>query len=281
MHITALWGSEELAVEVDEDCRSLAGLKSALRAALPEEVDVEKVCLEVGGRPVEDEDVLALEEGSVVDVLPTQTASAATILREEGRAVDAAGFCAAAESGDLRLCTLYLDAGVDCPSGNETPLHIACREGFVAVCTLLLDRGADMDADDEDGDKPLHWAVLKRSAAVCTLLLDRGADVDARSDNEETALHWAVWRDSGHMCNLLLDRGADVDAKDDEGFTPLHRTVAKASYQENKLGMCRLLLDRGADMHAKNKRGKTPFLSSEGKFGVKRLLLGRLPERGE
>eukprot|EP00754_Rhynchopus_humris_P043323 Rhum_TRINITY_DN3148_c0_g1::Rhum_TRINITY_DN3148_c0_g1_i1::g.9707::m.9707 len=282
MHITALWGSEQLAVEVDEDCRSLAALESAVHAALPEGVDVAKVCLEVGGRPANDDDVLTLEEGSSVDVLPTPAARAATRLLEEGHTADVAGFCAAAEDGDLRLCTLYLDAGVDCPSGSETPLHIACNEGLVELCTLLLDRGVDVDVGDEDGDRPLFFAALKRSAELCTLLLDRGADVNARSHNGETVLHWAVWRDNGPMCNLLLDRGADVDAPDDEGFTPLHRTVTRASYRDEKLELCRLLLDRGADVHHQNKQGGTPFLSSEGKPGVKRLLLShRLPARDE
>ena len=57
MQITASWGGADVEVEVDEECRSLAALKRALRSALPEEVDLEKVCLEVGGRALSEEDV--------------------------------------------------------------------------------------------------------------------------------------------------------------------------------------------------------------------------------
>ena len=60
MHITASFGGAEVAVEVDADCRTLAAFKATLQAALPS-LDVEKMCLEVGGRALDDERVLALE----------------------------------------------------------------------------------------------------------------------------------------------------------------------------------------------------------------------------
>ena len=120
MQITASWGGADVEVEVDEECRSLAALKRALRSALPEEVDLEKVCLEVGGRALSEEDVVGLVEGSVVAVSPTLAARAAATLREEGRDVDAAGFCQAVEAGDVRLCELYLDAGVVWPRAVTT-----------------------------------------------------------------------------------------------------------------------------------------------------------------
>eukprot|EP00754_Rhynchopus_humris_P033419 Rhum_TRINITY_DN15467_c5_g2::Rhum_TRINITY_DN15467_c5_g2_i2::g.157354::m.157354 len=127
MYVTASWCGEDVEVEVDEECRSLAALKRALRSALPEEVDPEKVCLEVCGRAMQEEDVLGLMEGSVVAVSPTLAARAAATLRQEGRVADAGAFRAEAEVGDLRLCELYLDAGIVIPAGDETPLHIACR----------------------------------------------------------------------------------------------------------------------------------------------------------
>ena len=102
MHITASWGGAEVEVEVGEECRSLAALKEAVCSALPEGVDGEKVCLEVCGRAVEEEDVLALSEGGRVDAVPTLAVRAADALREEGCAVDVEGFVAAARDGDLR-----------------------------------------------------------------------------------------------------------------------------------------------------------------------------------
>ena len=88
-------------VEVDAECRSVDGLKRCLQEALPE-VDAEQVRLEVCGRRVDDEAVLGLVDGSVIDVSATQAALAADTLREEGRAVDFKGLCLAAAGGDIR-----------------------------------------------------------------------------------------------------------------------------------------------------------------------------------
>eukprot|EP00754_Rhynchopus_humris_P027979 Rhum_TRINITY_DN15123_c8_g1::Rhum_TRINITY_DN15123_c8_g1_i4::g.139405::m.139405 len=179
MQITASWDGGDVEVEVGEECRSLAALKRALRTALPEEVDLEKVRLEVCGRAMEEEDVVGLVEGSVVAVVPTLAARAVATLREEGCDVDADAFCSAAEAGDLRRCELYLDAGVDCPPGKETPLHIACREENIPLCTLLLDRGCDVNVKNSGEETPLHFAAKCSNTELATLLLDRGADVAA------------------------------------------------------------------------------------------------------
>ena len=254
MQITASWGGADVEVEVDEECRSLAALKRALRSALPEEVNLEKVCLEVGGRAMEEEDVVGLVEGSVVAVSPTLAARAAATLREEGRAVTAVGFRAAARAGDVRVCELYLDAGVACPR-RVTLLHIACLEGNIALCTRLLDRGFDVDAKERDKDAtPLHLAVQVQSTELCTLFLNRGCDREAKDIHEATPLHWAVRQQSIALCALLLDRGCDVTAEGG-GMTPLH-VAARAG---NTL-LCTLLLDCGGTVEAEEGAcGKTPL----------------------
>eukprot|EP00754_Rhynchopus_humris_P008005 Rhum_TRINITY_DN13639_c2_g1::Rhum_TRINITY_DN13639_c2_g1_i1::g.62005::m.62005 len=123
MLITASWGAADVAVEVDVGCRSVAALKRCLQEALPE-LDVEAVRLEVGGRSVDGNEVLGLGEGSVIKISMTQAAQAAATLREEGRVVDFRGFCRVAEQGELRLCRLYVEAGVIWPRRVDTPLHI-------------------------------------------------------------------------------------------------------------------------------------------------------------
>ena len=245
MQITASWGGEDVEVEVDEKCRSLAALKRALRSALPEEVDLEKVCLEVGGCAMEEEDVVALVEGSVIAVSPTLAARAVATLREEGCDLDAGAFCAAAQAGDVRLCGLYLDARVVCPPDDEAPLHVACREGKVAVCTLLLDRGCDVNVKGWGKDTPLHVAVRADSIELCTLLLDRGCDVDAKRSKKaegknNTPLHVALERENAALCTLLVRRGCDVNAKNSRENAPLHVAV-KSGITE----LCTLLLDHG------------------------------------
>ena len=144
MLVTASWGGAEVAVEVDAECRSVAALKRCLQEALPE-VDVEAVRLEVCGRPLDDEGVLSLVDGNVIEMSATQAALAAATLRREGCAVDYLGFCRVAERGDVLMCKRYLEAGVIWPSGVDNPLHIAVRRGYGELCELLLDSGCDKD----------------------------------------------------------------------------------------------------------------------------------------
>ena len=227
MHITASWGGAEVEVEVGEECRSLAALKQAVCSVLPEGVDGETVCLEVGGRAVSEEDVVGLSEGGRVDAVPTLAACAGATLREEGRGVTVEAFVDAAEGGDMRLCRLYLDAGVVCP--RMTPLHVAVDQENLELCTLLLDRGGDgvVDVKNQHGSTALHEAVWLQNDELCTLLLDRGAAVNATDDDGETPLHTAVRQANKALCTLLLDRGGDVHAKNCCGDTPLHNACEK------------------------------------------------------
>ena len=159
MLVTASWGGADVAVEVDAECRSVAALKRCLQEALPE-VDVEAVRLEVCGRPLDDEGVLSLVDGSVIDVSATQAALAAAALREEGCAVDFNGFCDAACASDMLRCRLYLEAGVVWPSGGDNPLHIAAWHGYGELCELLLGSGCDLDVKGSAGSQPLVPALF-------------------------------------------------------------------------------------------------------------------------
>ena len=218
MQITATWGEEEVAVEVEAECRTLAALKALLRDALPE-VDVGTVRLEVGGRELaDDDDVCGLEAGSVVGLSVTAAALAVATLREEGCKVDSKRFCRAAKDGDVRRVGLYLDAGVSCIPGEYSPLHHACLHNQVEVVRLLLDRGCDVNATDNDvSSTPLFIACQRHSdVAIVRLLLDRGAAIDQGNIWDDTPLRVACLHNHIETATLLLDRGAaiDVDLQD-------------------------------------------------------------------
>ena len=276
MHITASWGGAEVEVEVGEECRSLAALKHAVCSALPEGVDGETVCLEVCGRAVEEEDVLALSEGGRVDAVPTLAVRAADTLREEGRAVDVEGFKAAAIDGDLRVCGLYLDAGVVSPSSDAASLlDLAIDEENIELCTFFLEKGADVNVlADHNHDTPLHVAILQKqrvdffayrpvNTELCTLLIDRGANVNRTNERGETPLHSAVRRESAALCTLLLDRGSDVHAKDCHDNTPLHIAVSQKNTE-----LCTLLLKGGSDVNAENEGFGAPLHFAAGKGSI-------------
>ena len=284
MLIAVSWGGGEEMVEVDAACRSVAALRHTLAAALPE-VDAAKVRLEVGGRAVDDDAVCSLCEGCVVAVFATPAARAAAALRERGHAVDLAGFCRAAEVGDLRACGLYLDAEVvvvpdsGCP--DTTPLHVACRQGNFELCELLVGRNCPLEVEDENGDRPLHVAIDSdaepdSSIELCKLLIEHHCSLDAPDSSGCTPLHLAIRAGFVEFSKLLIARGCRIDLQEGWGYTPLHLAVRRASVE-----LCKLLIDNGAALDLRDIDGNTPLheaVCSEcvgriGSASVGRLLL--------
>ena len=270
MQITATWGVEEVAVEVEAECRTLAALKALLQDALPE-VDVGTVRLEVGGRELtDDDDVCGLEAGSVVGL----SATAAVLLREEGWEIDGHSFCCAAELGDVRRCGLYLAAGVpactpaadEYDTGHAIPLHIACAHNQFEVVDLLLDHGAAIAAKNGDHDTPLHIACRRNSVEVVRLLLVRGSTTDEENHAGETPLHIACEHNYVEVVRLLLDRGCALDS------TSLHDACLS-----NHVEVVTLLLDRGCAYDEKNSWQDTPlhYACQRKQVEVVRLLLDR------
>ena len=221
MLVTASWGGAEVAVDVDPECRTVAALKRCLQEVLPE-LDVEAVCLEVGGRSVDDEAVLSLAEGSVIDVSATQAALATATLREGGFVVDFDGFYRAAEADNVYLCKLYLETGVVWCSGAESPLHIAARHGFRELCELFLESGCEKDAKDKFNYTSLHRAINSGKAQTVRLLFESGCDKEAKTDRGYTPLHFAVSQGMMQLAELLIGSGCVRSAKDNSGMTPLH-----------------------------------------------------------
>eukprot|EP00754_Rhynchopus_humris_P025318 Rhum_TRINITY_DN14941_c7_g1::Rhum_TRINITY_DN14941_c7_g1_i2::g.127075::m.127075 len=253
MLVTASWGGAEVAVELGAECRSVAALRRNLQEALPE-LDMEAVRSEVCGRAVDDEEVLGLTEGSVIDITATQAALAAATLREEGCDVDFNGFCRAAEQEDLRLCKLYLEAGVVCPSGVDTPLHIAVRNDSRELLELLLDTGCDTEVTDDYGNSPLHVAVHEENVQLAKLLLDAGCDKESKNAYDDTPLHVATATEAIELVKLLLDAGCDKESKNAYDDTPLHVATATEAIE-----LVKLLLDAGCAKDAKNNAGDTPL----------------------
>ena len=242
-----------MAVEVDAGCRSVDGLKRCLQDALPE-VDVEAVRLEVCGRPVDDEAVLGLVGGSVIDVSASQAALAAATLREEGRAVDFEGFCNAADATDVRRCKLYLEVGLVWPPEADNPLHVAVKRGCRELCELFLASGCDKDAKDYYGDTPLHLAIHRQNLQLAQLLLESGCVKEAKDRDGNTPLHHAVFLDNLQLAKFLLASGCAKDVKNYAGDTPLHR----ATYMDTRQ-LCKLLLESGCAKDVQDNDGVTPL----------------------
>ena len=280
MHVTAcLAGQKEEDVEVGEDCRSLQTLKACIVAALPQ-LYVEGFDVSVGGRALDDEGVVSLEDSMRLDVSVNARGLSALALRELGHEVSEAGLLEAASgNGFLTLCALYLDAGVpiDCVNGiGSTPLHHSCRDGDVSVAKLFLDRGSRaIDGTNVHGNTPLHISCIGGNFSIAKLLLDRGSSViDKKNDGGSTPLELSCRRGHVSIATLLLDCGSRaIDGKDWYGSTPLHHAC-----KEGHVSIAALLLDRGSRaIDEQDRRGRTPlfYACCEGFGDVATLLLDR------
>ena len=277
MHVTACLAGQTEDVEVGEGCRTLQALKDSIAKALPQ-LCVEGFDVSVGGRALDDEGVVSLEEGVYLDVSANTRGLSVLALREAGRDVSEAGLWTAAAAGDVASCTLYLDAGVplDCVDGVcRTPLHLSCCRGHLSVATLLLDRGSTaIDKKCHDGETPLHLSCAHGHLDIVTLLLDRGSTaIDKVNEGGQTPLHLSCARGHLDIVTLLLDRGSTAIDKVNCYGTPLHLSCARGH-----LDIATLLLDRGSTaIDEVDGDGDTPLHDScaHGHLDIVTLLLDR------
>jgi ankyrin repeat protein len=93
---------------------------------------------------------------------------------------------------------------------EETPLHIASREGRGDVVQHLLDQDENVNQADNYGQTPLYIASGRGHEAVVRLLLDKNANVNQAAHYGRTPLDIA--RQKGHeaVVQLLLGQNAIV-----------------------------------------------------------------------
>ena len=138
---------------------------------------------------------------------------------------------------------------------DETPLHIAARNGHMDVVQLLIDTGADPKRADRDGWTPLKLAAEHGHEDVLEFFLDKGGDPQEVYRNWTTPLHWAASRGHKAVVQLLLDRGADANTADDEKMIPLHWAMDGKCNND----VLHLLIEHGARVNWQDMRGKTPL----------------------
>ena len=153
---------------------------------------------------------------------------------------------------------------------EQTPLHLASREGHVDVARLLIEHGADSAAQSKDGTTPLHRASERGHVDLVQLFIEDGADPAAQRRDGTTPLHKASFRGHVDLAQLLIEHGADVAAQNKHGTTPLHQAA-----ELGHVDVARLLIEHGADAAAQSKDGMTPLYqaSFQGHVDVARLLI--------
>lgn len=139
---------------------------------------------------------------------------------------------------------------------NETPLHIAAREGHLEVIKVVLKAGAPIDIGDNEESTPLDVAAIFGHMEVAEYLVKKGAAIDHADVNGLTPLHFAAYNEQPEIAAFLIERGADASATTVNGSTPLHGAVYNGD-----VATMTLLLENGADPNVRNSAGYTPLLS--------------------
>ncbi|KAF2763921.1 ankyrin [Teratosphaeria nubilosa] len=148
----------------------------------------------------------------------------------------------AASLGSLTICTYLVDAGhedveISRNMDNDTPLHLAAKDGHVEVGQYLAEtfpRGIGWV--NKLGIDVLGIASsVPAATALLPVLLQNGASVDVRDINGDTPLHHASASGSLKALRILLSAGANPLANNNYDWTPLaySQTVAAEVYFKN------------------------------------------------
>ena len=188
-----------------------------------------------------------------------------SILSTGGRTVEAMAesiFRGAIDSGDEKLVTITLDAGVDPDMAlgysQRNPLQVAASRGFLSIAAALLERGASPNVPPRKraGGTALQESAKNGNAQLLKLLLENGAIADGTSlDEPTTALHISVCKGNIQMAQMLLDHYADVNYDNDDGRTWCAPYALSVAIKDGNAELTKILLNAGANVEKRARRG--------------------------
>ncbi|XP_068752013.1 uncharacterized protein [Montipora capricornis] len=112
--------------------------------------------------------------------------------------------------------------GIKRSKHGETSLHVAALKGSVESVRKLLTERADPNTKDYAGWTPLHEACKHGYLFIVELLLDHGARIDTPGGSDfDTPLHDAVSNGRLEVAEVLVRRGASRDIRNKQGLIPM------------------------------------------------------------
>ena len=154
----------------------------------------------------------------------------------------------------------------------QSPLHIACRKGFVAMTSYLLLKHAATDLIDGSGNTPADVArkyghreierLIGRAVACRTLMcirpvlcLDESIQIVTQYEWTSTSqLIMACSQNDTEKASCLIAYGANVNAIDTSRNTPLHYACTNGNQK-----LVELLLKNNAKADSLNREEKSPM----------------------
>ena len=74
---------------------------------------------------------------------------------------------------------------------NETPLHIASKNGHLPIVEYLISKGANIEAKDYLDNTPLHCASCEQDYEIVEFLVSKGANKNAKNKYGMTPYYYA------------------------------------------------------------------------------------------
>ena len=205
--------------------------------------------------------------------------------------------------------------GVNKQLREETPLHIAAKNGHYDVFKMMFDSCNQYHNAPkvENGPTPLHYAALNGHLDICRLIIDKVEDKNPACNFRTkvtgiTPLHLAAGKGHFQICQLIIDNMKFKNPADSKGITPLHKSAEKGHYEifryifekveENNpsdgvgctplhnstikghLKICQLIVDKINDKNPKNVDGCTPlhFAAEKGHHEIFKYILEKVEE---
>ena len=142
-----------------------------------------------------------------------------------------------------------------CDRSNSSPLHVACKKGYLSIVPDLIEAGADVDKKNEDEQTPLHLAAKEGRNAICKEILkhDKYAVNDDDCENN-TALHLACIHGHSRVVATLISAGADIECRNYYLWTPID---CAAAYGQPKC--VKQLIDANSPIDPIDKNKTTPL----------------------
>lgn len=173
---------------------------------------------------------------------------------------------AAISCGNIELCALMIEQGVDVNEGNTTGvkpfLKSAIQSNQIETVRFLLEQGVEVEQAPPIGEphqtnfrvSPLAAAVSTGNVEMARLLVRHGARFFNDEYDSRPLLHDAVYTGSVEMCRYVANFNSDMNVRGRKGETALHLAVERLNYE-----LCVFLLSRGAAVNAQNEEGRTPL----------------------
>ncbi|KAG8014219.1 Ankyrin repeat and SOCS box protein 10 [Nibea albiflora] len=166
--------------------------------------------------------------------------------------------CTSPESFECAKYLLQYGAAINGRSIEEedTPLHVAARNGLPDHAELYLRYGAAVDKKNYEGLTPLNAACsqrqeveeLQRYFKVCQILTGAGADIHITDQDRHSPLHMACKNANPDIVDLLLANGASVNDMDYGGEAPMHNILKVVCFKvpHHPERIVRALLNHGS-----------------------------------